>query len=57
MNRARRINHQTLPGVLIHHRQGLERLAIGAGIEHEVVAPHLTRASGRNRRGQATPPR
>src|SRR5437763_8819871 len=39
----------TLPGVLIDHRQALQLLAIGTGVEQEVVCPDLVRFRRRQR--------
>ena len=38
------IDRQALPRELIDHRQALQLLAVGAGVEHEVVGPDLIRA-------------
>src|SRR5262249_55595526 len=42
-------DRQTLLGPLVGHRQALELLAVGAPVEHEIVAPHLVRPSRRLR--------
>src|SRR5258706_1234298 len=38
---ARHIDRQALVCELIDYRQSLQLLAIGTGIEHEVIGPHL----------------
>src|SRR5260221_8045972 len=38
---ARHIDRQALVCELIDHRQTLQLLPVGAGIEHEVIRPHL----------------
>ena len=50
---ARHINRETLAGVLIDHREAFQRLPVGAGIEDEVIGPHLIRATCRQRPGAA----
>ena len=40
-DRATDVDRQALLGVLVDHRQALDLLAAGAGIEYEVVGPDL----------------
>jgi len=43
------IDRQALTRKLIHDRQTLELLPVGAGIEHEVIGPHLAHGRCRQR--------
>ena len=45
-NGASHIDGQALPGVLVDDRQTLELLAVGAGVEHKVIGPHLVTHAG-----------
>ncbi len=58
------VDRQAFPGELVDDGQAFDLLAIGAGIEDEVVGPHEVRVGGRQRSGPAggnpasrTPPR
>src|SRR5579864_9164163 len=46
---AGHIDSQTLSSVFIDHRQTLELLPVGTGIEHKVISPHLSHARCRQR--------
>ena len=46
---AGHVDGQALPGELIDHGQALDLLAIGAGVEDEVVGPDAVRAARRQR--------
>ena len=63
-DRGDHADRRALAGVLVDDGQALDLLAIGAGVEHEVVGPHEVGAGGRQptgpRGGEAppwTPPR
>src|SRR6185437_8311952 len=43
------IDGQTLSRILIDHRQALQLLTIGTGIEHEIICPQISRACCRQR--------
>ena len=46
---ARHIDGETLPSVLIDHRQALQLLAVGTGVKDEVVRPDPVLGRGRYR--------
>jgi hypothetical protein len=52
-NPAGNVDRQALAGELVNDRQALQRAAIGAGVEHKVVRPHVIDAGGRERTGAA----
>lgn len=47
------VDCQALVGELVDHRQTLELLAVGAGVEYEIVGPDLVRGDWRQRTGSA----
>src|SRR5690606_18609339 len=47
-NAAGHVDRQTFACVLIDHGQALQLLPIGAGVEHEIVGPHLIGAERRD---------
>ena len=48
---TRDVDRQAFAGPLVDDRQALERLPVGAGIEHEVVRPHVVLCGRRQRPG------
>ena len=48
---AGHVDRQAFAGPLVDNRQTLERLPVGAGIEHEVVRPHVVLCGRRQRPG------
>lgn len=48
-NTSGHVDGQTLTRELIDHRQTLQLLTIGAGVEHKVVCPKVSRARCRQR--------
>ena len=46
------LDGEALLGPFVGHRQALQLLAVGAPVEHEVVAPHLVRPVGACGRGR-----
>lgn len=48
--KARRdLDHQAFAGVLVDDRQAFDLLAVGAGIEHEIIGPDVVDGRGRQR--------
>jgi hypothetical protein len=46
------VDRQTLAGELIDHRQALELLTVGAGVEYRIIGPYWPMAIGGNGRGR-----